>query len=173
MSITWKLSDYPYVCSTARRIPFKSDIVSQLPCAPTVTACVRGPWVGAPLIATGVWAYHTVPGTVALHPEGMPMEVDAWSSFKSMYACQLGRYVVATHVCAYQCYLSQFVENGASSNMCRLKARDPAAAAAGVAGGQQEGSYCFSFPVASGTQYPYEDKSLVDVVAKKVTSMFT
>lgn len=37
------------------------------------------------------------------------MENEAWASFKDMYPCQLGRYVLATHVCAYQCYLSQFV----------------------------------------------------------------
>jgi hypothetical protein len=150
------------------RIPFKADIVSQLPCTPTVTACVRGPWAGAPLIATGVWAYHTIPGTVALSPEGMPMEVEAWSSFRAMHACQLGHYVVATHVCAYQCYLSQFSEGGAGG-MCRLRASSNAGA---VAGGQQMGSFCLGFPVASGSKYPYEHPSPVDVLVEQVASLF-
>lgn len=157
----------------ARRIPFQSDIVAQLPCAPTVTACARGPWQGAPMLSVGVWAYHTVPGTVALTAEGMPMEQEAWASFKSMYACQLGRYVVATHVCAYQCYLSQFVQDGVSSNQCRLRAPEAGAAATG---GQVHGTYCFSFPVASGEQYPYKGtptvEAIVGKVAQKVVSMF-
>lgn len=122
------------------------------------------------MIATGVWAYHTIPGTVMLTPEGMPMEVEAWSDFRAMYACQLGRYVIATHVCAYQCYLSQFVQGGVSSNMCRLRAHDPETAR-GVAGGNPAGSYCLSFPAASGAQYPYEN-SPVEALVIKAASMF-
>lgn len=142
------------ICCCACRIPFQADIVPQLPCAPTVTACVRGPWAGAPLISTGVWAYHVIPGTVAITAEGMPMENEAWASFKDMYPCQLGRYVVATHVCAYQCYLSQFVSGGVETNMCRLWRQEPGAA---VAGGQGAlGSYCMGFPVGAGPDYPYQ-----------------
>jgi hypothetical protein len=89
-----------------------------------------------------------------LAAEGMPMENEAWAAFGSMYACQLGRYVLATHVCAYQCYLSQFVEGGSSSNMCRLWRAEPAAGG-NVAGGQAEGTFCPGFPVAGGAQYPY------------------
>lgn len=155
------------------RIPFQSDIVAQLPCAPTVTACARGPWSGAPMLSIGVWAYSTVPGTVALTAEGMPMEQEAWGSFRSMFACQLGRYVVATHVCAYQCYLSQFVEDGMSSNQCRLRA--PGAGA--LVGGPVQGTYCFSFPVASGEQYPYSSgagtvEAVAGKLAQKVVEMF-
>lgn len=125
------------------------------------------------MLSVGVWAYHTVPGTVALTPEGMPMEQEAWGSFRCMYACQLGRYVVATHVCAYQCYLSQFVEDGMRSNQCRLRAPEEGA---GAAGGQVQGTYCFSYPVASGEQYPYRGaptvEALAEKVAQKVVSMF-
>lgn len=99
------------------------------------------------------------------------MEAEAWSSFKSMHACQLGRYVVATHVCAYQCYLSQFVQGGAARNMCRLRA-SAAGDAWAVAGRKQVGSFCLGFPVSSGAQYPYEHASPADVLVEKVASLF-
>lgn len=105
------------------------------------------------MLALGVWAYEPVPGTVALTAARMPMGREAWASFDSMYACQLGRYVLATHVCAYQCYLSQYVQDGAASNMCRLWAGGEGGVESHEAGA---GSFCFSFPVASGRQYPYK-----------------
>lgn len=133
------------------RIPFESDLVPQLLCRPTVTACARTSGSRGVMTPQGVWAYEAVPGTVALTAAGMPMETEAWASFGLLYACQLGRYVLATHVCAYQCYLSQYVQGGMGTNMCRLRQQEGVAA-----GGQQQGSFCFGYPIVNGRQYPYE-----------------
>lgn len=79
------------------------------------------------------------------------MQQDAWARFDQLYACQLGRYVIATHSCAYNCFFSQFVQGAENTNSCLLWGPDAPG---------QKGSYCLTYPVKeAGVQYPYKGTS--------------
>lgn len=126
----------------ARRIPFLFDIVPQVPCTPTMIDCKDTLIPTNTLRNKGLWSYTSVPGTLLLLPTNMPQQADAWSLLGTVYPCEAGRLLRVTHVCSYNCYLSQFVSD--SNNLCQLWSVS--------AGG---GSYCFDFPVTAGPQYPY------------------
>jgi hypothetical protein len=91
-----------------------------------------------------LWRYQSVPGTLMLSAAGMPQQAGAWALLNKIFPCQMGRFLRATHICSYNCYLSQFV--GDTNNYCQLWKTTGSAA---------PGSYCFQFPVAEGPQYPY------------------
>lgn len=94
----------------------------------------------------GLWNYSPVGGTLPLQPNGMPQQSEAWSLLDQIYPCEVNRFLHATHICSYQCYLSQYVSD--SNNLCHLW-REPAS-------NPPTGSYCFEFPVTAGWQYPYQ-----------------
>ena len=117
------------------------DLVPQIPCAPTMIKCsIPG------VITKGLWNYSPVGGTIRLLPSGMPVQSDKWALLQTIYPCQINRFVHATHICSYQCHLSQYV--GDTNNLCMLW-KEPAS-------NPPKGSYCSPyFPVQSGWQYPY------------------
>lgn len=128
----------------ARRIPFQYDVVPQIPCTPTMIGCKNAST--STTRNNGLWPYAAVPGTLLLEPSGMPQQTEAWSLLSTIYPCEINRFLHATHICSYQCFLSQFVTD--TNNLCQLwsePASDP-----------PTGSYCFKFPVTSGQQYPYK-----------------
>lgn len=71
----------------------------------------------------------------------MPQQADAWALLQRCIPVRLGRLLRATYICSYNCYLSQFVAD--NNSMCKLCSSEGA------------GSYCFDFPVSSGSEYPY------------------
>lgn len=71
----------------------------------------------------------------------MPQQAEAWGLFSKLYPCQIGNFFQATHVCAYNCYLSQF--GGDNNNLCKLWADNGS------------GTFCGHFPV-EGRPYPYK-----------------
>lgn len=119
----------------ARRIPFVSDLVPQIPCSPTMIAC-NGTVTANPK----PWSYSPVPGTLLLQPSGMPQQADKWALFDKIYPCKVGEMLRATHICSYQCYMSQSVTD--KNNLCQLW---------DVGSTPATGSYCFKFPFTSGT----------------------
>jgi hypothetical protein len=121
----------------ARRVLFENDVVPQVPCSPTMVSCKRAP------IPTGgdkSWSYRAVPGTLMLYPSGMPQQPTAWSHFSKIFPCQMGKFFQATHVCAYNCFMSQFAKDG--NTMCKLWDKDG------------EGTFCPGYPNAD-RPYPY------------------
>ena len=125
----------------ARRMPFLHDAVPQVPCTPSMVGCPRA---SVP-IDRGLWSYSPVPGSLAISPSAMPQQAEAWGQFSKIYPCQIGRFFAATHVCAYDCFLSQ---HGAdNNNSCKLWQDDAAG-----------GTYCGNklFPVTDGRPYPYK-----------------
>lgn len=138
------------------RLPFEADLVPQLPCIPTVTAYSEG---GLPF-ALGVWPYQPVPGTITLRAAGMPAQSQAWASLRQLYACEIGRYIQATHTCSYECFLSQFAAGGQDANSCLLWRTDEVTGGdgdgdAGGARRRRGGSFCYSFPSGGRRQYPF------------------
>lgn len=122
----------------ARRMPFVYDVVPQVPCNPMV-GCQRAS------VSTGskaFWSYQNVPGSLVIHPSGFPTQAEAWSLFGKIHPCQIGKFLSATHVCAYNCFLSQF--GGDNNNSCKLWSDSGS------------GTYCASYPVAEGRAYPYK-----------------
>lgn len=95
---------------------------------------------------SGLWSYTSVPGTLLLQPGGMPQQSEAWSLLNTICPCEINLFLHATHICSYQCYLSQYVSD--ANNLCHLWS-EPAT-------NPPTGSYCFKFPVTSGWQYPYQ-----------------
>lgn len=129
----------------ARRVPFVSDLIPQVPCTPTIIGC-KNAAIPTGTRGNGTWSYASVPGTLMLQPSGMPQQSDAWALLDKIYPCQLSRFLRATHICSYNCYLSQYVSD--VNNLCQLW---------DVSGTDSPaGSYCYQFPVTSGPQYPYK-----------------
>jgi hypothetical protein len=128
----------------ARRIPFQYDLIPQAPCTPTMIGCAKALESTATVYNHGLWRYQSVPGTLMLSAAGVPQQADAWSLLNKIYPCQIGRFLRATHICSYNCYLSQFV--GDTNNLCQLWQ---------TSGSSASGSFCFQFPVSEGPQYPY------------------
>ncbi|WIA42326.1 hypothetical protein OEZ86_008339 [Tetradesmus obliquus] len=128
----------------ARRFPFIYDIIPQVPCTPTMAAC-KNTVVPNPN-PNGTWPYTTVGGTLQLLPAGMPSQAAQWGMLSKMYPCQLERFVLATHICSYNCYFSQYVSD--TNNTCLLW-NTTTTSAGGV------GTYCSQYPVTSGPQYPF------------------
>lgn len=132
----------------ARRIPFLNDLIPQVPCTPNMIGCKNAVVPTGTNNNRGLWAYASVPGTLMLLPANMPQQAQAWSLFGKIHPCQIGRFLRATHICSYNCYLSQFI--GDTNNLCQLWNTTTAAGS-----GAATGSYCFQFPVPSGPKYPY------------------
>jgi hypothetical protein len=125
----------------ARRMPFIHDVVPQVPCFPGMISCPRAP---IPTGGAKLWSYAAVPGTLMLEPSGMPQQASAWSHFSKIFPCQMGKFFNATHICAYNCFLSKFANDG--NTMCKLWAP--------INGKEVEGTYCSGYPNAD-RPYPY------------------
>ena len=125
----------------ARRLPFLYDLIPQVPCTPTMIGCKNTLVNTYTPYHKGLWSYASVPGTLLLLPSGMPQQPEAWSLMGKLYPCELGRFLKATHICSYNCYLSQYVVD--ENSKCKLWNETGA------------GSFCSGFPVTSGPQYPY------------------
>jgi hypothetical protein len=126
----------------ARRMPFLHDVVPQIPCSPSMVGCPRA---SVPTGSQKYWSYSPVPGSLVIQPSGMPQQADKWVLFGKIYPCQIGKFFAATHVCSYDCYLSQF--GGDSNNNCKLWEDSGS------------GTYCGGkdvFPTTEGRPYPYQ-----------------
>jgi hypothetical protein len=101
----------------ARRLAYVHDLVPQVPCTPTMAACsnLLLPQ-GSP---TGTWAYASVGRLVPVLPENMPEQADVWQNFAAVFPCQATHFLSATHLCSYNCFLSQFAL-GDSNTSCKL-----------------------------------------------------
>lgn len=137
------ISSYAKVVNT-RHFRFLNDLIPQVPCTPTMIGC-KDAWVPTSNPRNnGLWPYAATPGTLVLMPSGMPLQADAWSLLNEIYPAQAGRFLRATHTCSYMCYLSQYVVD--KNNLFQLWSVPN--------GSTPVGSYCYSFPVTSGEQYP-------------------
>lgn len=132
-----------------RRVAFKYDIVPQVPCAPSMFAC-PGSLLSPYPIPTNMpgqvksWSYAEVAGHVDITPAAMPADKDAWAKLKTVpLGANTVNFLMATHVCSYGCYFSQFADGGAQANSNCWLSEKPAVDA--------EGSYCQGFP---DTNYP-------------------
>lgn len=122
-----------------RRMPFLYDIVPQVPCSPMV-GCARA---SVPTGSKSLWSFSPVPGTLSIDPSGMPQQAEAWGHFSKIHPCQIGNFFAATHVCAYNCFLSQF--GGDSNNTCKLWPDEGS------------GTFCGKFPITTNARpYPYK-----------------
>lgn len=141
----------------ARRILFLNDVVPQVPCSPTMIACSTT-LVPTPNLFSSSYSYAPVSGTLQLNGSDMPQQAEAWSLLNVLHACQAERFILASHICSYNCFFSQYVKE--NSNMCLLWAAageeaPPTYQASGPA--TPDSTFCFKFPVDPGQpQYPYK-----------------
>ncbi|WIA41719.1 hypothetical protein OEZ86_009064 [Tetradesmus obliquus] len=133
----------------ARRLPFSFDVIPQVPCSPSMVGCADATVPTGTYQNDGLWQYSPVGGTIPLEAARMPQQAAVWGLLKQIHPCQMKRFFEATHVCSYNCYMSQFV--GDANNMCRLWGKDTKEGSTGIGG-----TFCSGFPATEGRyQYPY------------------
>jgi hypothetical protein len=84
----------------------------------------------------------TVGGTINFQPDSMPVQSAAWQQLSTVNGCQLIPWTIASHVCSYPCFFSQFGPKGAREQHGRCKLR-------GGWGDNRRGddpAYCVGFP---------------------------
>ncbi|KAL4425099.1 hypothetical protein ABPG77_010413 [Micractinium sp. CCAP 211/92] len=132
----------------ARRLAFQYDIVPQAFCSPYMPACsgssqpgVLGDLLnraGMDVIPTNEpgnvssWSYATVGGSLPFGPASMPQDAVSWPALRDIQLCWSLNFLMATHVCSYACFTSQFAPPAAAAqSSCWLSAR-PEGSPAGV-----------------------------------------
>jgi len=130
----------------ARRFKFVNDLIPQVPCAPNMIGCKNALVPTGTTRNTGLWPYTSIPGNLVLEPTGMPAQQEPWSKLTKIYPCEMARFIWATHICSYNCYMSQYVAE--SNTLCKLWNE--------TEGSSPTGTYCYSYPVTDGPQYPYK-----------------
>lgn len=63
------------------------------------------------------WPYAPVGGSLPIQSNQMPQDAASWPALQSIQLCWALNFLVATHVCSYSCFTSQFVPGGAAANM--------------------------------------------------------
>lgn len=142
----------------ARRLAYVYDIIPQALCAPSMPACSSASdeglvgnllkQVGAKPVPTtepgnvSSWGYAQIGGDLSFGPSEMPQDAASWAALRDIQLCWGTRFLFATHVCSYSCFLSQFSSGAAAANNCWLAAR-PAGA---------QGDACPLWPATPG--YP-------------------
>lgn len=142
----------------ARRLAFQFDIVPQAFCTPTMPACggasADASPVGALLAKAGVsvmptnmpgnvsaWNCSQVGGGLPIAGDDMPQDAAAWPALQSIQLCWAVEFLLASHVCSYTCFTSQFAADAdaaARHSNCWLSPKP----------GGAEGSACMGWPSA-------------------------
>ncbi len=80
--------------------------------------------------------------TEIARPVGPVQDAASWGALSSLHLCWATDHMMASHICAYTCFASQFVPGAANTTECWLSRRP----------GGAEGSNCTTWPLA--TPYP-------------------
>jgi hypothetical protein len=85
------------------------------------------------------WEYAQIGGTMPFSGSDMWASNDksAWMKLNTLDLCRAKDFLVATHICSYACYTSQFLGYHAPSTMCNLV-------------GASTANNCLGFPAKGG-----------------------
>eukprot|EP00887_Chlorella_sp_A99_P007886 scaffold20.g7886.t1 len=129
-----------------RRIAYANDIVSQFPCPPSIPACGETPagllgTLGIKNIPTNQnassYAYESIGGSIDFTSSQMPQDTATWEQIGNIPLCYAFDFLQASHLCSFQCFLSQYAGATVDNTLCWLSAK-PADA---------PGTQCPTFPV--------------------------
>ena len=129
-----------------RRVAFLTDIVTEVPCDPSMFTCKNAVLRGFPITTDqpgGVssWAFQEVGGTVLLTPEAMPFDASSWGNLVNVpLSANAVPFLLSTHVCSYLCYFSQYSGNS-NGEWCWLAQKAPGAPGAQCPGFPRSNDY--------------------------------